>query len=285
MAKKGGLGKGLDALFADTQGIDEADGGTRTSLKIGEIEPNKNQPRKDFDAQALSDLADSIRAHGMLQPIIVRSTNTGMYQIIAGERRWRAARIAELSEVPVIIKEMSEKQVMEVALIENLQREDLNPVEEALGYKTLMEQYDLTQEEVSKRVSKSRPAVANAVRLLQLPEKALELLREGRISSGHAKALLMIADPEKAAAIAGEIVEKNLTVRDVERLGKESKPRQSQHKHRDPYFDEVEIAIKNALGRQVKIKEQGTRGYLELEFIDQADLADLAKKLAGNEIE
>lgn len=285
MAKKGGLGKGLDALFADTQVIDEADGGTRTSLKIGEIEPNKNQPRKDFDAQALSDLADSIRAHGMLQPIIVRSTNTGMYQIIAGERRWRAARIAELSEVPVIIKEMTEKQVMEVALIENLQREDLNPVEEALGYKTLMEQYDLTQEEVSKRVSKSRPAVANAVRLLQLPEKALELLREGKISSGHAKALLMIADPERASAIATEIVEKNLTVRDVERLGKESKPRQSQHKYRDPYFDEVEIAIKNALGRQVKIKEQGTRGYLELEFIDQADLADLAKKLAGNEIE
>ena len=195
MAKKlGGLGKGLNAIFIENDS--ETEGGTVT-LKISEIEPNRPHPRKEFDEQALSELAESISQHGLLQPLLVRPLTLGGYQIVAGERRYRASRMAGLTEVPVIIKELTNTETMEIALIENLQREDLNSVEEALGYKSLMDAYSLTQDEVAKAGGKSRPAVANVMRLLNLPEEIQNMLKEGKISAGHARALLGIADKEK----------------------------------------------------------------------------------------
>ncbi|MEG1869343.1 MAG: ParB/RepB/Spo0J family partition protein, partial [Oscillospiraceae bacterium] len=180
--RKGGLGKGLDALFMDNE---NADSGTVT-LRLSDIEPNENQPRKHFDERALLELADSIKEHGVLQPLLVRQMDSGVYQLVAGERRWRASRIAGLTEVPVVIHDLTDSQVMEIALIENLQREDLNPIEEARGYKNLIDTYDLTQEQVAKKVGKSRPVVANALRLLSLPGEILPMVEAGDISAGHA---------------------------------------------------------------------------------------------------
>jgi ParB family chromosome partitioning protein len=227
MAKRSGLGKGLNALFIDNN----TDEGAITSLKIGVVEPNKNQPRADFEEAALEELAESIREHGVLQPIVVRPfREDGGYQIVAGERRWRAARIAGLTEIPVVIRELDDAQSLELAIIENLQREDLNAIELAFGYKALMDDYGLTQEQVAKRVSKSRPDVANTMRLLSLPENVVGHIRSGKISKGHAKALLSLEDKPLIEATAERIVMGDLHVREIERLAQQKKQQKRENK-------------------------------------------------------
>ena len=282
-AKKGGLGKGLDALFFDNS-VEEQDGAGAVKLKLFDIEPNKNQPRKHFDEEALSELSASIAEHGILQPIVVRPIAETGYQIVAGERRWRAARLAGLTEVPVIIKELSDKQVMELALIENLQREDLNPIEEAEGYKALLETHDLTQETVAKRVGKSRSAIANSMRLLNLPESVREMTRDGKISAGHARTLLSFEDVETAKQVAQEIVEKGLSVRDVERLvqKKPTAEKVAKIKRRDSFYDEVELALSSELGRKIKVNKGRGKGTIEIEFYGKDDLKELANTICKN---
>ena len=214
MARKSGLGKGLDALFVDNS-TDHANG--VVTLRISEIEPNKNQPRKDFDENALAQLADSIAEHGVLQPLLVRPMTNGGYQLVAGERRWRASKMAGLSEVPVVVQEMTDTEAMEIGLIENLQREDLNPIEEALGYRELIDSHQMTQDMVAQRVGKSRPVVANALRLLNLPDGVVKMVRNGALSDGHARALLSIDDPEEQNSMAKKAADGLLTVRDIEK--------------------------------------------------------------------
>lgn len=223
-AKQRGLGKGLEALFADNSTEDTS---KSVMLSISEIEPNREQPRKNFDEKALADLADSIRQHGVITPILVRPMANGAYQLVAGERRWRASRMAGLSEVPVYIKELTDGEAMEIALIENLQREDLNPIEEAEGYKSLMENGGLTQDEVAARVNKSRPVVANAVRLLNLPEKVRTLVKDGKLSQGHARAILSAESEDKMLELAEAVIKSDLTVRDVEKLAKADKQKKN----------------------------------------------------------
>ncbi len=280
--KKGGLGRGLEALLVDNAVDDFGVNGTVT-LKLNEIEPNKEQPRKTFDEKALRELANSIERNGVLQPLLVRPMADGSYQLVAGERRWRASRLAGLTEVPVVIKEMSDEQAMEIALIENLQREDLNPIEEAEGLYLLIERYNLTQEEAAARVGRSRPAIANALRLLNLPEEVRNMTKDGKISAGHARALLGF-DTEKAMlATAKDIVSRDLSVRDVERLAKESSkndvPKPRKKTNRDTFYDEVELALSKTLGRKVTVKVSKTGGILEMEFFDKKDLTKLAKQL------
>ena len=281
MAKmKGGLGKGLEALFADN-GAEESSSST---LSISEIEPNKEQPRKDFDTAALGDLADSIREYGVLQPLVVRPMPDGGYQLVAGERRWRAARMAGLTEVPVVIKELTDQQAMELALVENLQREDLNPIEEARGYQELMEKFEMTQEQVSARVGKSRPVITNALRLLKLPQEVQELLSIGKLSNGHARALLALEDEELILQIAREIVRKGLSVRQVESLvkrvkqaGKPEKPKATAWDN--PYFSEVQLALSESLSRKVLVEGKGEKGRLVIEFYGQEDLKTIVDLL------
>ncbi len=297
MAKKGGLGKGLDALFADNN--------TNTNsgavmMKITEIEPNKRQPRKDFDEAALAQLADSIRQHGVIQPLLVRPRTDGSYQLVAGERRWRACRMAGVDEVPVVVREMSDSETMEIALIENLQREDLNPVEEALGYQDLMETFGLTQDEVSKRVGRSRPAIANALRLLSLPEEVLPMLRQGEISAGHARALLSLPSEQEMIAVAKSIPKKGYTVRDIEKMGKKAAQAAEERANeanasagttspaggigggRDSYYDEMALALTEQLGKKVTITLQNNgKGTLSIEFYDKEELSQMAKQLTG----
>lgn len=283
MARKKGLGKGLEALFEDnstavSQGAE--------LVKISEIQPNKNQPRRDFDQEALETLADSIREHGVLQPLILRPVSTGGYQIVAGERRYRASRMAGLNEVPAIIRELNDTETMEIALIENLQREDLNPVEEALGYQELMERYDFTQEEVSRSVGKSRPAVANALRLLHLPEPVLKLVRDGSLSSGHARAILSAGEPERMNQLAEKTVREGLNVRAVEKLAKkqpkpEPEKRAQQFVAEHKFYEEMKLALEEALGRRVNIEAGKQKSRLVIEFYDEADLAGLAERLTG----
>lgn len=289
MAKRNGLGKGLDALFIDNNTED----GAVTSLKVSEIEPNKSQPRTAFDEAALSELADSIRAHGIIQPLVVRPLERGGYQIVAGERRWRAARRAGLSDVPVVIRDLDEGQTLEIAIIENLQREDLNVMELALGYQTLMKQYGMTQEQVSAKVGKSRSSVANTVRLLSLPEKALGYVRSGQISAGHAKALLALEDENQIVEVAERVVKDGILVRDIEKLASmqkkasisaagEKKERAAGEKDAswgDSFYKEMELALSTELGRRVKISAHGKRSTIELDFYDNEDLADIAARL------
>lgn len=280
--KKGGLGKGLDALFLDNS--TEERGGSVT-VSLNDIEPNRDQPRKDFDEEALSELAESIALHGVIQPLLVRPISDGGYQLVAGERRWRASRMAGLTEVPVFIREMSDRQVAEVALIENLQREDLNPLEEAKGYAQLMKDYSLTQEQVAKSVGKSRPAVANAMRILELPEEVLEYVRNGKLSAGHARTLLPIKDKQTLLKLAEEIVLKDISVRETERIvkslvnpKKEKSP--AKKAKRDSWYDECELAIKAELGRKASIHtEKGNRGTIEIEFFSKEDLQGLLEAL------
>ena len=286
--KKGGLGKGLDAIFIEN----DTENKSSVMLKISEIEPNKNQPRTEFDEEALTDLADSIAQHGVLQPLLVRPiAGEDGYQIVAGERRWRACRMAGLTEVPAIIRELSDSEVMEIALIENLQRENLSPIEEALGYKSLIENYSFTQEEVAKTVGKSRAAVANAIRLLNLPQLILNLLSEGSLTAGHARALLSLKSQDEMEKVAKKAVEDFLSVRELEKLCKDILEKTSAEKKkikfakkRNPFYDEVEIALKTSLGRRVKVKEKThkNKGILEIEFYNKEDLADLAKCFARN---
>lgn len=281
MAKKtGGLGRGLDSLFADNS-VDELNPSVN-KLRIMEIEPNRDQPRKDFDEKSLSELAESIEQHGVLQPLVVRPLTNGGYQLVAGERRWRAARIAGLTEVPVVIKELTDEEVIEIAMIENLQREDLNPLEEALGYRYMMDELNITQEQAAEKVGKSRPAVANAIRLLRLPDEVQEMVKNNLISPGHARALLGFENQELIIQTAKRIVKEDLSVREVETLVKISQkaPKVPKQQKRDKFFSEVELALVENLGRKVKIKEsKKDAGVLEIEFFDKDDLESLAMKL------
>ncbi len=277
---KGGLGKGLDALFMDNSMEEEAKSAVK--LKLTEIEPNREQPRKSFDEEALEELANSIATHGVIQPLLVRPLADGGYQLIAGERRWRASRMAGLTEVPVVIREMSDSEAMELALVENLQREDLNPIEEAQGLALLMETYGLTQEQAAKRVGKSRPAVANAMRLLALPQDVLAMVERGELSAGHARTILPLENDEQITALANEIIKKNLSVRETERavkaLLKGDVKREKRVKKRDTYYDEVELAVSQSLGRKAKVSlSGGNKGTLEIEFFGKDDLSKLLK--------
>lgn len=278
---KGGLGAGLDLLFSDNSNSVQV----KSTLRTSEIEPNREQPRKYFSEESLNALAESVREHGILQPILVRplSDGTGGYQIVAGERRWRAARRIGLSEVPVIIKEFSDIETMQIAVIENLQRENLNPVEEALSYSDLIEKYGMTQEKVAEMTGKSRPAVANSIRLLSLPEKVLEMLAGGSLSAGQARALLSFEDEKEIINIAEKAVDGGLTVRQIEKLSQknENVSRETKTERKtDNYFREVEISLKERLGRKVKVDYGKNKGILVLEFYDKEDLAAIAEKLA-----
>ena len=282
-AKKGGLGRGLDALFADNS-IEEIASTSAVKLKIMDIEPNRDQPRKIFDEDALAELADSIAKHGVIQPLLVRPMPDGSYQLVAGERRWRASRMAGLTEVPVVIKELSDDEAMALALIENLQREDLNAIEEAQGIKALMDTLSLTQDEAAERVGKSRPAVANALRLLKLPDSVIALVWDGKLSPGHARALLGFKDEQDIIETADLIIEKGLTVRDVEKLVKKRNKEPKAEKpaaRRASYYDEVELALTDFLGRKVKVgtKPGKESGVLEIDFFDKDDLTRLADAL------
>ena len=281
MAKKlGGLGRGLDSLFADNS-VEEINPSVN-KLRIMEIEPNHDQPRKDFDEKSLSELAESIEQHGVLQPLVVRPLANGSYQLVAGERRWRAARIAGLTEVPVVIKELTDEEVIEIAMIENLQREDLNPLEEALGYRYMMDELNITQEQAAEKVGKSRPAVANALRLLKLPNEIQDMVKNNLISPGHARALLGFDSEDMIVQTAKMIIKEDLSVREVENLVKKSKkiPKVAKQQKRDKFFSEVEIALVENLGRKVKIKEaKQDAGVLEIEFFDKDDLEGLEMKL------
>lgn len=277
--KKGGLGRGLDSLFNENS----TDNNGAVTVRLNDIEPNREQPRKDFDEAALSELADSIAKHGLLQPIIVRPLSNGRYQIIAGERRWRACRIAELDEVPVIIKETDDRTVMEIALIENLQREDLNPVEEALGYRSLIDSFGLTQEQVAERMGRSRSAVTNALRLLNLNESELEALRIGSISAGHARALLSTEDIELRRRMLLAAVN-GASVRELEKAasaaGKKSQ-KKSVKVVKPSFYSEVELSLKEELHRKVNITPNGKgRGTLTVEFYSEEELADFARRLS-----
>ena len=280
MAK--GLGKGLGALMGDFAAETPAGKSPYQMLPIHKVEPNPDQPRRDFDPEELQSLADSIATHGIVQPLTVRELSSGYYQIIAGERRWRAARMAELHEVPAVIIEADDKKVMELALIENLQRQDLNPVEEALGYQTLMSDYGLTQEDAAKRVGKSRPAVANALRLLNLPEKVLEMVRSGELSAGHARAVLSLKTQKQQELAAQKIAALGLSVRQAELLcknmGKEPAPVKEPTLAVD-YVAECEKNLAKQLGRGVKIVNGKRKGRFELEFYGQEDLQVLLDAL------
>ncbi len=281
---KGGLGKGLDTLFMDNT----TDIQVKKTLRVSEIEPNRDQPRKTFSEDAINALAESIREHGMIQPILVRPLSTGSYQIVAGERRWRAARMLGLDEVPVTVRELSDSQTMQIAIIENLQRENLNPIEEANGYSELIEKYDMTQDEVAKLVGRSRSAIANSIRMLSLPDKVQKLIEDGDLSAGHAKALLAFSDEKLLVDTAKKAAGGGLTVRQVEKLAqleenKGSAPAEASDKRIDNYFVEMELSLKERLGRKVKIDFGKNKGVLVLEFYDKEDLAGLAEILAGEE--
>lgn len=279
---KRGLGKGLDALFDDNEMNVESASGVKL-LRISDIEPNRDQPRKEFDDAALLGLSESIAEYGVLQPLLVRPVSGGRYQIIAGERRWRASRMAGLTEVPVLVLEKNESETLEIALIENLQRENLNPLEESYGYLALIEDFHLTQDEVARRVGKSRPAVANALRLLSLPDEVKELLKLGTLSVGHAKAILSCKDKEKMIALARLIVNRGLSVREAERLAKkEEQPSAQREKQLEfDYLADFEKKLSSHFGRRVGIQQRGKKGKgkLIIEYTDSADLDALLSAL------
>ena len=277
-AKKGGLGRGFDSLFLDNSSDALAENGS-VSLPIGQIEPDRGQPRTKFDETALTELENSIREHGVLQPLLVRPMSDGSYRIVAGERRWRAARRAGLTEVPVIIRSLTDAEAAAIALIENLQREDLNPIEEAVGIKRLIEEYDFTQEEAADKLSKSRPAIANALRLLALPNDVMKQVQEGLLSAGHARALLGLNDKELIPETADRVIEEKLSVRQTEQLVKalNKPPRAPKPKpRRDTFYDEVELALSQTLARTVTVANSGEGGKLTIEFFDADDLKKLA---------
>ena len=280
MAK--GLGKGLGALMGDFAVETPTSKSPYQLLPIHKVEPNPGQPRQDFDPEELQSLADSIATHGVVQPLTVREVSNGYYQIIAGERRWRAARIAELKEIPAVIIEADDRKVMELALIENLQRQDLNPVEEALGYQTLMQEYGLTQEDAAKQVGKSRPAVANALRLLNLTERVLEMVRKGELTAGHARAVLSLKTAKMQEQAAQKIAALGLSVRQAELLcknmAKEPAPVKEPTLAVD-YVAECEKSLSKHLGRGVKIVNGKRKGRFELEFYGQDDLQVLLDAL------
>lgn len=288
MAKKlGGLGKGLDAIFMENES--ESKNSTVT-LKISEIEPNRDQPRKDFDESALAELAHSISQHGVLQPLLVRPLIGGGYQIVAGERRYRACRIAGVTEVPVVIRELSDSETMELALIENLQRENLTPIEEAKGFGVLVDEYGMSQEDVSQVVGRSRSAVANSLRLLNLPKEVSDMVERGEISAGHGRTLLALGSEEEMINAAKQIYEKELSVRQTEKLVKainaekdkaQKEDKQERISLKPSYFSEVELALTEYLGKKVTVtgSKNNEGGVLQIEFYSQDELKELANKL------
>lgn len=288
MAKKlGGLGKGLDAIFMENES--ESKNSTVT-LKISEIEPNRDQPRKDFDESALAELAHSISQHGVLQPLLVRPLIGGGYQIVAGERRYRACRMAGVTEVPVVIRELSDSETMELALIENLQRENLTPIEEAKGFGVLVDEYGMSQEEVSRVVGRSRSAVANSLRLLNLPKEVSDMVERGEISAGHGRTLLALGSEEEMINAAKQIYEKELSVRQTEKLVKainaekdksQKEDKQERISLKPSYFSEVELALTEYLGKKVTVtgSKNNEGGVLQIEFYSQDELKELANKL------
>ncbi len=282
MAGQKGLGKGLGALMGDLMEDTEKAKSPYQLLPIYKVEPNPDQPRREFDEEELQALSESIAVHGVVQPLTVRELPNGYYQIIAGERRWRAARMAELDKIPAVIIEADDRKVMELALIENLQRQDLNPVEEAAGYRTLMEEYGLTQEETAKQVGKSRPAVANALRLLQLPEEVLDRLRKNELSAGHARAILSLKDEKKQLEAAQKICALGLSVRQAELLCKNMSreaPAEKEATLKVNYIAECEKLLSKQLGRGVKIVNGKRKGRFELEFYGSEDLQVLLDSL------
>lgn len=285
-AKKGGLGKGMSALIYDN--AMEPTSGESVRLSINEIEPNRDQPRKIFEEQALAELSASIKEHGVLQPLLVRPMADGSYRLVAGERRYRAARMAGVTEVPVTIREMTDEEESIFALIENLHREDLNAIEEAQGIKTLIDTFGFTQEEAAQKVGKSRTAVTNSLRLLNLPEDISNLVRDGKISMGHARALLSFEDAAEASRVAQLVVKDGISVRDVERLAKSAqktkKSPEKREKKRDIFYEEVELALSKMLGRKVKVfVSKGGSGTLEVEFFSKSDLEKLSKQFENLE--
>ena len=286
MASERGLGKGLGALLGDAA-LQSQEGGS-VSLPLAQVEPGLKQPRKRFDEETLADLADSIRTHGIIQPLTVRRLSSGYYQIIAGERRWRAGKLAGLSEVPAVIIEADDRKVMELGLIENLQREDLNPMEEAMGYRTLMEEYGLTQEETAQRVGKSRPAVANALRLIALPDAIRHLVEEGQLSAGHARALLSISSSTLQKKLAQKIIAEGLSVRQTEALAKRFAREEAQEEtaYAAPpdsmklYRDAAAKDLTTRWGRKVSITMGPKKGKLEFEFYNDEDLTELLDRLS-----
>lgn len=288
--KNTGLGRGIEAIFLDNTA--EENGGV-TMMRLSEIEPNPDQPRRDFDPEALSQLAESIATHGLIQPIIVRSTGSGeFYEIIAGERRWRASKMAGLTEVPVIIMELDDQKAAQVAIIENVQREDLNAIEEAAAYRSLIEDYGMTQEELSKQIGKSRPAVANILRLLELPDEVMALVKEGTLSAGHARTLLGLKNPTRIIGAANTVVTKNLSVRETEALVKKLNRIEKEINDPKPVDDEPivdyskELAKKmtEKLGKKVIISGKGKQRKLEISFSDDKELDELVNKLCGANI-
>ncbi|MCC8073956.1 MAG: ParB/RepB/Spo0J family partition protein [Clostridiales bacterium] len=278
--KQSVLGKGLSALMLENS-VDNMM--ATNTLPLNEITPNKEQPRKTFDEGSLQELADSITQHGVLQPLLVRPLATGGYQLVAGERRWRAAKMAGLKEVPVVVKELSDVETMEIAIIENLQREDLNPIEEAEGLQALIDRCGFTQEDVAVSVGKSRPAIANSLRLLKLPPEVRDMTRQGVISAGHARALLAFEDDAMICEAAQTIIRNKLTVRDVERLAKmadrKTTSSRSKSKRRNAFYDEVELSLTEVLGRRVKVYNGRGKGTLEIEFYSDEELKEIANKL------
>lgn len=278
MAKRPALGSGLGAFLEDNS----SDLQTKLTLRVSEIEPNKAQPRRNFDDESLASLADSIRQRGVLQPLLVRPVNGGMYQIIAGERRWRAARMLGLDEVPVIVMDIDDMETMQLALVENLQRENLNPIEEALGYRELIDVYGMKQDEVAKTVGKSRSAVANMLRLLNLPEAIQKLVRNNDITFGHAKVLAGVDDEELLMFLAKKAAQDKITVRAMEKIiaKAEIEDENPPTSRQDSFFKEMEISLNERLQRKVKVNFANNKGTLTLEFYDKDDLSDIASKLA-----
>ena len=276
----GGLGGGLDSLFEENASEVQV----KKAVRLSEIEPNRAQPRKNFDETAISALADSIREHGVLQPLLVRPLPAGGYQIVAGERRWRAARMLGLDEIPVVIRELTDLETAQIALIENLQRENLNPIEEALGYRRLQDDFDMKQEDIAKTVGKSRSSVANAIRLLRLPEEIQDLLIEGTLSAGHARALLAFSDEEQMIEAAHKAAAGLLTVRQLEKMAQAADIAAEKEETASPrmqvYHREVEQSLHDRLGRKVQVKYGKNKGTLTLEFYDDDDLRELAHLLS-----
>lgn len=289
MAKKNsGLGRGLDAIFLDNTLVDEGTHGEEriSKLKISLVDPKRDQPRKYFDKEALEQLAQSIAENGLLQPILVREYGEGRYQIIAGERRFRASKLAGLSEIPAIVLERDDKNAAQIALIENIQREDLNPLEEAMAYKSLAEEYEMTQEELSQRVGKSRSAIANTIRLLDLPDEILTLVASRELSAGHARTLLGVENKDNMILLAQRAVEEDLSVRVLEELVKSiNKPVKVKDEEEElplvDYFRELEIRVQSHLGRKVKIEGKGRKKTITLSYEDNEDLDEILKLLCG----
>ena len=282
MISKRGLGKGLGALIPEGE---ESDRNSIVEIKITDIEANEMQPRKAFDDSTLAELSESIKEHGVVQPIIVRRSGNS-YQIVAGERRWRASRMAGEKTIPAIVKECSNLEVMELALIENLQREDLNAIEEAMAYKALIEEYNMTQEEISRKIGKSRPVIANHLRLLQLPQEIKDMIAEGKITQGHARALLAIAGEKRQLEVAERIITGQLNVRQVEKLAKETKPKKKKEKQLNNYqieIDQLEERLKTALGTKVKIYHKNNRGIIEIEYYSNEEFDRILELLEKNQ--